>query len=111
MKIALFGKTLAPENGDYMRQLLTELAERQAEITIYQPFASLIAACIPEVVQYTVFRSHDDLKADLMFSIGGDGTILDTVPLSSTRASLWQASTWGVWASSPASPKTRLPWR
>ncbi len=80
MKIALFGKTLAPENGDYMRQLLTELAERQAEITIYQPFASLIAACIPEGVPYSVFRSHDDLKADLMFSIGGDGTILDTVP-------------------------------
>jgi NAD+ kinase len=31
-------------------------------------------------VQYSVFHSHEDLKADLLFSIGGDGTILDTVP-------------------------------
>ncbi len=80
MKIALFGKKLAPENGEYMRQLLTELAERQAEIAIYQLFADIVAACIPEGVQYSVFHSHADLKADLLFSIGGDGTILDTVP-------------------------------
>ena len=80
MKIALFGKKLAPENGEYMRQLLMELTERQAEIAIYQPFADVVAACIPTGLHYTVFHSHADLKADLLFSIGGDGTILDTVP-------------------------------
>jgi NAD+ kinase len=78
--IALFGKTLAPENGDYMKQLFKELADNQVEIVVYQPFADIVAAFVPEGVQYTVFHSHDDLKADLMFSIGGDGTILDTVP-------------------------------
>jgi len=80
MKIALFGKTLAPENGEYMRQLFKELADNKVEIVVYEPFASIIAAHVPEGVHYTVFQSHADLKADLLFSIGGDGTILDTVP-------------------------------
>ena len=80
MKIALFGKNIAPENGEYMRQLLMELAERQAEISIFHPFADIVAAFVPKGVKYSVFHSHDDLNADLMFSIGGDGTILDTVP-------------------------------
>ena len=38
------------------------------------------ALIVPEGVNYTVFHSHDDLNADILFSIGGDGTILDTVP-------------------------------
>ena len=78
--IALFGKTLAPENGEYMKQLFKELADNQVEIVVYQPFADIVATYIPEGVQYSVFHSHEDLNADLLFSIGGDGTILDTVP-------------------------------
>ncbi len=80
MKIALFGKTIAPENGEYMRQLFKKLADNQVEIVVYQLFADIVAAYMPEGVQYSVFHSHEDLKADLLFSIGGDGTILDTVP-------------------------------
>ena len=80
MKIALFGKTIAPENGEYMRQLFKELADNEVDIVVYQPFADIVAAFIPQGLHYEVFTSHDDLKADLLFSIGGDGTILDTVP-------------------------------
>ena len=69
--IALFGKTLAPENGEYMRQLFKKLADNQIEIVVYQPFADIVAAFAPEGVRYTVFHSHEDLKADLLFSIGG----------------------------------------
>jgi len=82
MKIALFGKTIAPENGEYMRQLFKELADNQVEIIVHQPFADIVAAFVPEGVKYSIFHSYDDLQghADLLFSIGGDGTILDTVP-------------------------------
>ena len=82
MKIALFGKTIAPENGEYLRQLFKELDDNHAEIIVYQPFADIVTAFVPEGVKYSVFHSYDDLKghADLLFSIGGDGTILDTVP-------------------------------
>ena len=80
MTIALFGKNIAPENGDYMRRLFNELSDNQVEITVYQPFADLVKTFVPEGVKYRVFHSHDDLNADILFSIGGDGTILDTVP-------------------------------
>ena len=80
MTIALFGKTIAPENGEYMRQLFAELAKNQVEIVVYQPFAELVKTFVPEGVNYSVFSSNADLNADLLFSIGGDGTILDTVP-------------------------------
>jgi len=80
MTIALFGKTIAPENGEYMRQLFAELAKNQVEIVVYQPFAELVKTFVPAGVNYSVFTSNADLNADLLFSIGGDGTILDTVP-------------------------------
>ena len=80
MTIALFGKTIAPENGEYMRQLFAELAKNQVEIVVYQPFAELVKTFVPGGVNYSVFTSNADLNADLLFSIGGDGTILDTVP-------------------------------
>lgn len=80
MTIALFGKTIAPENGEYMRQLFAELAKNQVEIVVYQPFAELVKAFVPSGVNYSVFTSNAELNADLLFSIGGDGTILDTVP-------------------------------
>ena len=80
MTIALFGKSFSPENADYLRQLLLELVESQAEIIIYKPFADLVSVYLPEGLNYGLFVSHADLKADLLFSIGGDGTILDAVP-------------------------------
>jgi len=80
MKIALFGKTIAPENGEYIRQLFKKLSDNQVEMTVYRPFAEMTANFVPEGVKFSVFTSHIDLNADLLFSIGGDGTILDTVP-------------------------------
>lgn len=82
MNISLFGKNIAPENGEYIRQLLNELSENQVSILIYKPFAQQIASFIPKNLPYGLFETHNDLKdsAEILFSIGGDGTILDTVP-------------------------------
>ena len=80
MTIALFGKSFSSENAGYLQQLLLELVENQSDIIIYAPFAELVSNYLPEGLRHNVFRSHDDLKADLLLSIGGDGTILDTVP-------------------------------
>ena len=80
MTIALFGKNIAPENGEYMRQLFEKLYDNHVEMTVYKPFADIVSAFVPEGVKYNLFNSHADLRADMLFSIGGDGTILDTVP-------------------------------
>ena len=79
MRIALFGKTLAPENGIYLSQLIQKLLDHQAEVLVYEPFT----AYLPGGFSLKCYSNTDELKghADLMLSIGGDGTILDAVPL------------------------------
>lgn len=64
MKIAIFGKTIAPENNGYLRQLIDELVDNQVEVV-------------------DCFNCHEPLdgQVDLLLSIGGDGTMLDAVPL------------------------------
>ena len=64
MKIAIFGKTIAPENEVYLQQLIQELVDNHVEVQ----------DCLN-------FRESLDGDVDLLLSIGGDGTLLDAVPL------------------------------
>ena len=64
MKIAIFGKTIAPENEGYLQQLVRELESHQVE-----------------VVNCFNRREPADSDVDMLLSIGGDGTLLDAVPL------------------------------
>ena len=64
MKIAIFGKTIAPENEGYLHQLVQELENNHVE-----------------VVDCFNRREPVDDDIDLLLSIGGDGTLLDAVPL------------------------------
>ena len=82
-RIAIFGKNLSEENKPYLRRLLAELQKYHSEVVVYEPFMPCLSGCVPEGFDVAVFADHESLKhqADLMFSIGGDGTILDAVPL------------------------------
>lgn len=82
MNVALFGKSLSPENGAYMKQLLELLHDKECNLLVYGGFLEQIKAYIPESWRYGQFDSYADLKdsAEMLFSIGGDGTILDVVP-------------------------------
>ncbi len=82
MNIALFGKNLASDNGVYMKQLLELLRDRDCNLLIYSNFIDQIKDFVPKGLQYGHFATYADLKgrADMLFSIGGDGTILDAVP-------------------------------
>ena len=83
MTIALFGKSLAPENHPYMRQLLSVLQQAGASLSVYAPYLMQVKPCLSPDASFTTFSSYEELKAQaqLLFSIGGDGTILDAVPL------------------------------
>ena len=64
MKIAIFGKSIAPENEIYLQQLIQELKDNDVEVL-------------------DCFARHGELPndVDMLLSIGGDGTLLDAVPL------------------------------
>lgn len=79
MRIALFGKAIAKENDSYLRQLIQLLLDGGVDVLVYEPFSQYI----PKGFVLERFSKTDELKGrtDLMLSIGGDGTILDAVPL------------------------------
>ena len=74
MKIAIFGKTIAPENEIYLRQLIQELEDNRVEVIDCFPSVSEPSGCL-------VRRCELPKDVDMLLSIGGDGTILDAVPL------------------------------
>lgn len=83
MKLALFGKSIRTENYPYLIQLIDKLEAYQCELLIYGPFLDVLRKDYGFSYKTGAFSSHGELagNADMVFSIGGDGTLLDTVSL------------------------------
>ncbi len=82
MKIALFGKDYANNQQPYLQILINELAGRNVDLCIYKPYHKMISSGVNLPEKLSFFSSHTDLSNDtaILFSIGGDGTLLDTIP-------------------------------
>ena len=83
MKLALFGKSIRKENYPYLLQLIDKLEAYKCELLVYKPFLEILRENDDFNYQAEPFSSHEELKgnADMLFSIGGDGTLLDSVRL------------------------------
>lgn len=83
MKIALYGKAFGSDYNELMSDVLRLLKDSSVDIVIYEPFFRDIKHCVGDICEYELFDKSDDIKGcvDIMFSFGGDGTILDSVPL------------------------------
>jgi NAD+ kinase len=83
VKIALFGKEFNPDQLGYFRILTEALESRGCKLLIWKPFHEFLKDKITFLQEVAVFSEHTDLKgqADLLFSVGGDGTMLHSVRL------------------------------
>ncbi|RLD50358.1 MAG: NAD kinase [Bacteroidetes bacterium] len=83
MKLALFGKSIRKEYYPYLLQLINKLEENGCDLLVYKPFLENLRKNKDFNYEATPFCNHSELKgkADMVFSIGGDGTLLDTVSL------------------------------
>ncbi|MEE4256393.1 MAG: NAD kinase [Bacteroidales bacterium] len=81
MKLALFGKSIRDENYPYLLQLISKLEENACELIIYKPFLEELKESRGFECKAGAFSDHRELigNAEMLFSIGGDGTLLDTV--------------------------------
>lgn len=80
MKIALHGKTINKETQPYVQEVIDELYRRGAELYISQHFLKEIRKHNVSLQKAETFQRKDALhKLDFMFSLGGDGTLLDTL--------------------------------
>jgi NAD+ kinase len=86
MKIAILGKPFKEEILPYMQALFDDLATRHTEIIIVEYFKTYLENRLTLPENVGSFSRGDDLKGvNYVFSIGGDGTLLDTVTYIGAR--------------------------
>lgn len=84
MKVAIYGRKFNDTAIVYVQQLIDCLVENQVELVIYSAFHAYLVPRIKLPANVEVFSQHHELPAHeikYMISVGGDGTMLDTVTL------------------------------
>ena len=83
MKIAIFGTIFNEDRFFYLQQLIDTLERNEIEIRIYAPFMGFIQSQVHFKTTPGIFTHHHELpgQVDFMFSIGGDGSMLDAITL------------------------------
>ncbi|MCO6498286.1 MAG: NAD kinase [Chitinophagaceae bacterium] len=80
MRIAVYSRDLESDQLEGMKMLLQEFKLYNIEPVIYQDFFNLFYSAFPIGDNIATFNKPEDLKnVDYMISLGGDGTLLDTV--------------------------------
>lgn len=80
MKVALHGKVFAREKHPFVELICSELAGHGVEMLISEAFRDIACQCGAQLPACDTFRLKDDLRGtDLIISLGGDGTLLETV--------------------------------
>ena len=81
MKIALFGTNFSENFNKYIQHLVHKLESEKVEIFIEESFFEYVTNRLRFKNEVATFNSHEDLKdnVDILFSIGGDGTLLSAV--------------------------------
>lgn len=83
MKVAIYSRVIDPDQQADVQELFSELTRNNIKAVIYLPFFETIRSCFSHVDAVQVFHSSEDLDGtiDFVISLGGDGTMLDTVTL------------------------------
>ena len=83
MKIAIYSRGIENNQNNDMDMLLEELNKHKVEPVFFQDFFNQFYSAVKIKGKYTTFNSASDLddNIDCMISLGGDGTLLDTVTL------------------------------
>ena len=81
MVIALFGRTVSPDNVKYVQRVIDKLVLKNCSLTIYQPFFESLYDQVMFPAGVGLFDDFGGITGhvDYFFSIGGDGTILDAL--------------------------------
>lgn len=81
MRIALYGRGFGPDYDGLMKEVLRVLRNAGTKTIVYTSLMNDIMRCDAENADYQTFNTYEQLKdkADVLFSFGGDGTMLDSV--------------------------------
>ena len=82
-KVAIYGRSFDDSLSPHIQRLFNTLLEHGAEALIYEPFYDYLNPRLTLPENVTTFTSYSELAetAKYLFSIGGDGTLLDSTTL------------------------------
>ena len=86
MKIAIYGRQFNNTVLPHVQQVFDSLAQYDTEPFVFDKYNHFISGKIFFPKKFQIFRNYHDLiaaKVDVVISLGGDGTLLDTVTLIS----------------------------
>ncbi len=83
MRIAIYGRDFNDTVLPYVQEVFNHLASHQVQPVLYSKFKTSLHGKIDLPKNTTIFHNHTELKerADVIISLGGDGTLLDTLSL------------------------------
>ncbi len=83
MKVAIYSRVLESTQQKDVQLFFDELAREQIEPVVFKPFLEEINGRLNLPADCETFSGHEDLttEIDFVISLGGDGTLLDTVTL------------------------------
>ena len=81
MKIAIYGRAFNEKYAATIQQLFDKLSDAGVKLFIYEPFNFYLFSRIKTGPNISTFKRQDEIcsKVDFLLSIGGDGTLLDTI--------------------------------
>jgi len=79
--VVLFGKTLTDSNVVFVREILDYLNKVGLKFTVEENYAELLRNQHNIEIKVETFKKYEEVKnqADVVFSLGGDGTILEAI--------------------------------
>lgn len=83
MRIAIYGRDFNDTVLPYVQEVFNFLATHNIQPVLYSKFKTSLHGKIKLPVNTVIFHNHKELKdhADVLLSLGGDGTLLDTLSL------------------------------
>lgn len=83
MNIAIYGRSFNDAFISHIQFMFDELDKRKTQFYIFEAFNSFLRPRVSFSSETKLFTKHTEIKnkVDLIISIGGDGSILDTISL------------------------------
>lgn len=84
MRIALFGKPFKKKHNDAVQHLVDRIHGLDSEAFVYNDFMDFLKGSMKVPSTLKTFNCAEDIKGyDVLFSVGGDGTFLESCTLAS----------------------------
>ena len=83
MNVALYGKLFSRDDAFYIQGLIDKLETTGGQVFIYEPFYNYLLGQVHFGRKPVPFTKQSEIRNAIqyLFSIGGDGTLLDTITL------------------------------